>query len=57
MLRLWSLSVDPITVEYRTVDERSVEVKQRAVLVGNRLYCGRDAFGQNLGDFAEFANL
>jgi len=57
MLRLWSLSVDPITVEYRTVDERSVEVKQRAVLVGSRLYCGRDAFGQNLGDFAELATL
>jgi hypothetical protein len=57
LLRLWSLSTEPITVEYRTVDERSVEVKQRAVLVGNRLYCGRDAFGQNLSDFAELANL
>jgi hypothetical protein len=57
LLRLWSLSKEPITVEYRTLDERSVKVKQRAVLVGGRLYCGRDAFGQNLGDFAELANV
>jgi len=57
LLRLWSLSVEPITVEYRALNGQSVEVKQRAVLVGGHLYSGRCAFGQNLSDFAELANF
>jgi hypothetical protein len=44
-------------VWYRTLDGESVEVMQRAVLVGDRLYSGEGAFGQSMNDFSWLASL
>jgi len=57
LLRLWSFSTGPMPVWYRTLDGESVEVMQRAVLVGDRLYSGEGAFGQSMNDFSWLASL
>jgi len=57
LLRLWSLSLDPVDIAYRTLDGKSVEVQERAVLVGGRLFGGRNAFGQSLERLGELAEL
>lgn len=57
LLRLWSFSNKPMPVWYRTLDGESVEVMQRAVLVGDRLYSGEGAFGQSMNDFSWLASL
>jgi len=57
LLRLWSISTGPMPVGYRTLDGGSVEVMQRAVLVGDRLYSGADAFGRSMDDFSLLASL
>jgi len=57
LLRLWSISSEPMPVRYRTLDGGSVEVMQRAVLVGDRLYSGEGAFGRSMDDIARLAGL
>jgi hypothetical protein len=57
LLRLWSFSIKPMPVRYRTLDGRSVEVMQRAVLVGDHLYSGDEAFGKSMNDFSWLASL
>jgi len=57
LLRLWSLSTGPMPVSYRTLDGGSVEVMQRAVLVGDRLYGGARAFGRSVDDLAWLSSL
>ncbi len=57
LLRLWSFSTKPMPVGYRTLDGGSVEVMQRAVLVGDHLYSGDDAFGQSMSDYSWLASL
>ena len=57
LLRLWSFSIEPMPVSYRTLDGGPVEVMQRAVLVGDRLYSGADAFGRSMDDLSWLAGL
>ena len=57
LLRLWSFSIKPMPVRYRTLGGGSVEVMQRAVLVGDRLHSGVDAFGRSMDDFSRLAGL
>ncbi len=47
---LWGISEDPETVEYRRLDGGVIKLKQRCLIVGNRIRSGKDAFGQHLED-------
>jgi folate-dependent phosphoribosylglycinamide formyltransferase PurN len=53
----WGLSKDDEEVEYLTKDGDAVIVRQRLVIVGDRIMSGRQVFGQHENELEIFSNL
>ena len=53
----WGLSKDIDHVEYLTKSEEVINIRQRKVIVGDRIMSGRKVFGQNITDLEIFSKF
>ena len=53
----WGLSEEPANVEYITKDGNLINIKQRLVIVGDKIMAGRGVFGQSDADLEIFSKV
>ncbi|MDI6839967.1 MAG: hypothetical protein QMD71_03790 [bacterium] len=54
---LWGISEHPVDVEYQSLSGKSVILKQRAIVVGDKIMCGKNAFGQAMDDLKHIKEI